>query len=232
MQHPRSSFMRALVHIVSQYPTRRMNVTLCLAALVCLQGLQAFPALIIVPCLQLCWTLFGVVCGLLYFQEYVGMTQLQVAMFVLGVGIVCAGAAMLASASQTESNSIPAAQHAHADQEVQAPLQELACASVNPAAAAAVAATYRGAFSLAVWQASNDVSRALPELCPVDYDSSDPSSSAALQPAGGSMPLVVSYVPPAAAPTVRDAANAAFSSLASWLHTPQQGKRTRISSSG
>jgi len=44
-----------------------------------------FPALIILPCLQLFWTLFGVISGMLYFQEYIGMTGLQIAMFVLGV---------------------------------------------------------------------------------------------------------------------------------------------------
>lgn len=66
----------------------------------CMQGQQRFPALIIVPCMQLCWTLFGVISGLLYFKEYVGMSGLQVAMFVLGVVVVCMGAGTLAHASQ------------------------------------------------------------------------------------------------------------------------------------
>jgi hypothetical protein len=59
----------------------------CPACLPRPQGLQLFPALVIVPCLQLCWTLFGVISGMLYFQEYAGMTALQRAMFVLGVGV-------------------------------------------------------------------------------------------------------------------------------------------------
>jgi hypothetical protein len=84
-------------------------------ALLPVQGLQLYDSLIIVPCMQLCTTLFGVVSGLLYFQEYHGMTQLQTAMFVLGVAIVCLGAAVLARASL--GGSAAAAGHLHADQE-------------------------------------------------------------------------------------------------------------------
>jgi hypothetical protein len=65
--------------------------------------------------MQLCFTLFGVVSGLLYFQEYHGMTQLQTAMFVLGVAVVCLGAGALARASQGGSGA--AVRHLHADQE-------------------------------------------------------------------------------------------------------------------
>lgn len=44
-----------------------------------------FPAMIIVPTLQICWTLFSILSGMLYFQEYAGMSGLGAAMFVLGV---------------------------------------------------------------------------------------------------------------------------------------------------
>jgi hypothetical protein len=83
------------------------------------QGLQLYDSLIIVPCMQLCFTLFGVVSGLLYFQVYNGMSQLQTAMFVLGVAVVCLGAGALARASQ--GGSAAAARHSHTDQEAAEP---------------------------------------------------------------------------------------------------------------
>lgn len=61
---------------------------LCLFA-VCLrpQGLRMFPALIIVPSLQICWTLFSILSGMLYFHEYEGMRAGPTAMFVIGVAV-------------------------------------------------------------------------------------------------------------------------------------------------
>lgn len=56
--------------------------------------------MIIVPSLQLCWTLFGVIGGMLFFREHEGMSALNTAMFVLGVGIVCFGAFMLTQSRQ------------------------------------------------------------------------------------------------------------------------------------
>lgn len=44
-----------------------------------------FPAMVIVPNLQISWTLFSILSGMLYFQEYQGMAAVHVAMFVLGV---------------------------------------------------------------------------------------------------------------------------------------------------
>ena len=44
-----------------------------------------FPAMIIVPMMQICWTLFAIVCGMLYFQEYKNFDVLKAVMFVLGV---------------------------------------------------------------------------------------------------------------------------------------------------
>lgn len=56
-----------------------------LCAHVIVQGLRMFPALIIVPSLQICWTLFSILSGMLYFQEYEGMKPGPTAMFVIGV---------------------------------------------------------------------------------------------------------------------------------------------------
>ncbi len=50
-----------------------------------LQGLRMFPAMIIVPVMQIAWTLFSIVSGMLYFQEYLGFTVLKSIMFPIGV---------------------------------------------------------------------------------------------------------------------------------------------------
>jgi len=52
-----------------------------------LQGLKMFPALVIVPALQICWTLFSILSGMLYFHEYEGMRAGPTAMFVIGVAV-------------------------------------------------------------------------------------------------------------------------------------------------
>ncbi len=44
-----------------------------------------FPAMIIVPVMQICWTLFSIVEGMLYFQEYATFDTLTACMFALGV---------------------------------------------------------------------------------------------------------------------------------------------------
>jgi hypothetical protein len=46
-----------------------------------------FPALVIVPSLQICWTLFSILSGMLYFHEYEGMRAGPTAMFVIGVAV-------------------------------------------------------------------------------------------------------------------------------------------------
>jgi hypothetical protein len=52
-----------------------------------LQGLKMFPAMVIVPTLQICWTLFSILSGMLYFQEYQEMHALAASMFCLGVAV-------------------------------------------------------------------------------------------------------------------------------------------------
>uniref|UniRef100_A0A383W012 Magnesium transporter n=1 Tax=Tetradesmus obliquus TaxID=3088 RepID=A0A383W012_TETOB len=63
------------------------------------KGLKMFPAMVIVPMLQICWTLFSILSGMLYFQEYQEMGWLQASMFCLGVAIVFAGVFLLTKAS-------------------------------------------------------------------------------------------------------------------------------------
>ncbi|GIL54886.1 hypothetical protein Vafri_10566 [Volvox africanus] len=61
------------------------------------KGLRMFPAMIIVPLLQIAWTLFSIVSGMLYFQEYKGFTTLKAIMFPVGVLIVFIGVFILTS---------------------------------------------------------------------------------------------------------------------------------------
>ena len=49
------------------------------------QGLRMFPAMLIVPLMQIAWTLFSIVSGMIYFQEYLGFTTLKAIMFTVGV---------------------------------------------------------------------------------------------------------------------------------------------------
>lgn len=112
------------------------------------------------------------------------MTGLQVAMFVLGVCVVCVGAAMLASTPRAgDSAAAAAAAHEHAEAEVVlTPLHPLSgkCASSVGGAADSISC------KVVMWSDS----------------SAQSMSGALLQPAGHSMPLIFSYVPPAAAQTV------------------------------
>eukprot|EP00198_Chlamydomonas_reinhardtii_P012907 XP_001702244.1 predicted protein [Chlamydomonas reinhardtii] len=59
------------------------------------QGLRMFPAMVIVPLMQICWTLFSIVSGMIYFEEYKGFTTLMWIMFPVGVVIVFSGVFLL-----------------------------------------------------------------------------------------------------------------------------------------
>ena len=50
-----------------------------------LQALRLFPAVVIVPTMQISWTLFSVVSGGIYYQEYHAFTPFTAGMFGLGV---------------------------------------------------------------------------------------------------------------------------------------------------
>ncbi|KAI8469173.1 MAG: magnesium transporter [Monoraphidium minutum] len=49
------------------------------------KGLKMFPAMVIVPTLQIAWTLFSIVSGMLYFREYDDFSPLAAAMFAVGL---------------------------------------------------------------------------------------------------------------------------------------------------
>jgi len=59
------------------------------------KSLQLFPALIIVPLMQINWTLFSIVSGGMYFKEFEEFSADQAVLFVLGVLIVLAGVILL-----------------------------------------------------------------------------------------------------------------------------------------
>ena len=50
-----------------------------------LQALKFFPAMMIVPTMQISWTFFSIVSGMLYFQEYKDFTLLNGIMFIVAV---------------------------------------------------------------------------------------------------------------------------------------------------
>jgi hypothetical protein len=50
-----------------------------------LQSLKLFPAIVIVPTMQISWTLFSIISGMIYYQEYRGFTVLSSVMFCAGV---------------------------------------------------------------------------------------------------------------------------------------------------
>lgn len=50
-----------------------------------LQALRLFPAVVIVPTMQISWTLFSVISGGIYYQEYKAFTLFTASMFALGV---------------------------------------------------------------------------------------------------------------------------------------------------
>eukprot|EP00798_Chlamydomonas_sp_ICE-L_P025205 gene25205-10848_t len=59
------------------------------------QGLGMFPAMLIVPLMQICWTLFSIISGMLFWQEYKVFTTLMAVMFTIGVLIVFVGVYLL-----------------------------------------------------------------------------------------------------------------------------------------
>lgn len=49
------------------------------------QSLKLFPAIVIVPTMQISWTLFSILSGMVYFKEYTSFGVLNACMFVIGV---------------------------------------------------------------------------------------------------------------------------------------------------
>jgi len=71
------------------------------------KGLRMFPAMLIVPMMQICWTLFSIVSGMLYFQEYSSFTTISWIMFPLGVSIVFVGVFLLTKSGRRGAKSDP-----------------------------------------------------------------------------------------------------------------------------
>ncbi|GLC43081.1 hypothetical protein PLESTB_000865100 [Pleodorina starrii] len=69
------------------------------------KGLRMFPAMIIVPVMQISWTLFSIVSGMLYFQEYLGFNVLKSIMFPIGVLVVFVGVFLLTQSGATKQAS-------------------------------------------------------------------------------------------------------------------------------
>ena len=56
-----------------------------------MQGLMLFPAVVIVPMLEIQWVLFIMVSGGLYFRDFETFSKLQLAMFGVGVFVLLLG---------------------------------------------------------------------------------------------------------------------------------------------
>lgn len=69
------------------------------------KGLRMFPAMIIVPVMQISWTLFSIVSGMLYFQEYLGFTLVKSIMFPIGVLVVFVGVFLLTQSGAAKQAS-------------------------------------------------------------------------------------------------------------------------------
>ncbi|KAL0035114.1 hypothetical protein WJX79_001421 [Trebouxia sp. C0005] len=63
------------------------------------KALRLFPAVVIVPTMQISWTLFSVVSGGIYYQEYHAFTAFTASMFGLGVLIIFVGVYLLSGGS-------------------------------------------------------------------------------------------------------------------------------------
>ena len=61
----------------------------------CVQGLREFPSSVIVPMMQISWTMFSILSGGIYFHEYRVFTPLSGSMFALGVAVSATIAASL-----------------------------------------------------------------------------------------------------------------------------------------
>eukprot|EP00898_Chlorokybus_atmophyticus_P006832 jgi/Chlat1/714/Chrsp104S01198 len=67
------------------------------------KALSLFDAVVIVPMLQVAWTLFSILSGGTYFEEYKVFDGLEAPMFCLGFLIIMSGVVMLAPKSTTQS---------------------------------------------------------------------------------------------------------------------------------
>ena len=84
------------------------------------KGLRLFPAVVIVPTMQISWTLFSIVSGMVYYQEYRTFSTLSACMFALGVGVVFVGVWLLTPAVVSSSSAASSAEKVEEEREAAA----------------------------------------------------------------------------------------------------------------
>ena len=130
-----STLLRTTLHGKSQLGSWFFWVSLLALALTAVfwvsrlnKGLRLFPATVIVPTMQISWTLFSIVSGMIYYREYRSFTTLSALMFAGGVGLVFVGVWLLTPAGRDVDADAAAA-------------GGTAAASIDPLNATAAAAT-------------------------------------------------------------------------------------------
>ena len=131
-----STLLRTTLHGKSQLGSWFFWVSLLALALTAVfwvsrlnKGLRLFPATVIVPTMQISWTLFSIVSGMIYYREYRSFTTLSALMFAGGVGLVFVGVWLLTPAGRD------------ADADTAAAAGGVASPPIDPLDAAAAAAT-------------------------------------------------------------------------------------------
>lgn len=69
-------------------------------------SLKLFPAMIIIPMMQINWTLFSIVSGGMYFQEFRDFSTMNMCVFCAGVGIVLIGVTTLSTAKSAMAGDV------------------------------------------------------------------------------------------------------------------------------
>ncbi|KAK3276231.1 hypothetical protein CYMTET_15683 [Cymbomonas tetramitiformis] len=69
-------------------------------------SLKLFPAMIIIPMMQINWTLFSIVSGGMYFQEFKDFSTLNMCVFCAGVGVVFIGVTTLSTAKSAMAGDL------------------------------------------------------------------------------------------------------------------------------
>ncbi len=72
-----------------------------------------FPAMIIVPLMQICWTLFSIISGMLYFQEYTSFNPSTAKHGPLNAIMFTVGVLVSKAAHFTHNSQKPAGKHTY-----------------------------------------------------------------------------------------------------------------------
>ncbi|PNH01815.1 NIPA-like protein 2 [Tetrabaena socialis] len=149
------------------------------------KGLRMFPAMIIVPVMQISWTLFSIISGMLYFQEYLGFTPLKSAMFPLGVLIVFIGVFLLTQSASSKQGSYQKMQEETASKAV----KQDSAASVFGSLDAAEPALQQRAASIDYPRSESSAFGAEPAIvAPAGFDSPDPARRESVEMAAEPLP--------------------------------------------